>query len=79
MELIVLDVTLTFVPSFTPSSAASFRLKSMRLPRIVSNAGFPRAAKTFDTKSLDAEILNWIILIMQQATMLNKVRSLARC
>ena len=74
MPLSVPDATLTFVPSFTPSSAASFRLKSMRLPRIVSNAGFPRAFKTAETKVLDTQVLNWIISITLQATTLSEVR-----
>ena len=44
MPLYVCDVQ--FVPMFTPCSAASFRLKNMRLPIIQSSVGLPRPSRT---------------------------------
>ena len=40
-----------FVPTLTPCSAASLRLKNMRLPRIQRSVGLPRTDKVVDRVS----------------------------
>lgn len=42
-----------FVPSFRPASAASFKLKNIRLPRMHSSVGFPTLAMKLDTEAID--------------------------
>ena len=44
MDWMVLGYEDQFVPMLTPCSAASFRLKNMRLPRIQRSVGLPRAS-----------------------------------
>lgn len=66
IPLIVPEGTLTLVPSITSSSASSFRLNSIRLPRIVRKDGLPDVFRTSETNTLDICSLYARTLNMQQ-------------
>ena len=70
MELVALcEYDDQFVPTLTPCSAASLRLKNMRLPRMQRSMGFPRTLMMFNATAL--------VVLNRSATMANTMTKIA--